>query len=845
MKRPLSKHSHAADNFVDKPKENTMRISRRTSLALFGCSLITLFSPVLFSQSGGITGTIVNSDDQSPLSNVHVSLIDKSIETSTNAVGKFEITDLPAGTYTLQASHVGFKTFRSSVTVAAMHVILDIQLDLKLVGMSEVVISGYRESYATGDNYSASRINAPMMSLPLSTGQITNKLLVDQNCINMNDALRNVSGVTTEFGGPHPLVVNIRGFNASIFKDGFRIGGCNNLAPGGDDLPISSIAVDRIEVLKGPSTILYGRGEPGGIVNFVSKQPQMDPVYSLEAMTGSFQQYRVGGSATGSLFNQESILYRFDGSYEKSRSYRDVVNTSAYFLKPSFAVDVSGKTKLYLTGEFAQSTFTPDHGVLMLPSMSSTGQLSGSFAPVSSRSYYFGESADNTDQKQQRAVVDVEHIVTPDWTLRAGLNYEHVQQQSTYEMDLFYSFNGFLPPGFPPGSLPSNMSLRGLNNMNSTRNDYCARLENHLRVRHSLFGADVAHGILVVADVLQIDTRYFMDYVPNQVLDPVTGNRIFMRIPVSFHEENFARSKDFGFSVQDLISIGGSWHFLLGGRYESNRVDVTQLAASSTRDTSMYNQSSGFAPRFGALYQVSDGLSLYASYMGSYQSPGADYGVWDIPADLKPERAFQTEAGVKIELLNKRALLTASVFMIKKYDVISSERNPAGVSPYTLYFNIGKEDAQGIDIDLIGEVTSNFRVSAAYNTQTMKFTNPKRLIVDGKQRYGTPAYSGNLWAVYEFSGGLLGGLGLGGGASTRSSVFVNDANEAEVPAYTTVDAIAFYQIPHLRFQLNLNNITNALGYGVSNIGGFGNPTSAFFVMPIPPFRTSFTVRFQY
>ncbi|RPI03592.1 MAG: TonB-dependent receptor [Ignavibacteriae bacterium] len=802
---------------------------------------IFLFSASLLAQSGSISGKIVNADDQTPLSSVNISLLDKAMDASTNSEGVYELANVPAGVYTLQASSVGYKLIRLQVTVADSKVNLDIQLKPEPIGMNEVVISGYRETYSTGDNYSALRMNAPMMTLPLSTAQVTNKLLTDQNIINMNEALRNVSGVATEFGGPHPLVVNIRGFNASVFKDGFKIGG-GGTSGGGDDLPVSSISVDRIEVLKGPSTILYGRGEPGGIINFISKQPQMESGYTVEAMTGSFQQYRLGGSATGPLLS-ESVLYRVDGSYEKSNSYRDEVKSNTYFVKPSFALNVSEETKVYLTGEISRSEFTPDRGVLMLPSVSADGIFSASFAPISSRSYFFGLPTDNTDQNQQRVVAEVEHIITPDWTVRLAANYEYVTQWSLYEVDYFYTYKGTMPAGIPAGTFPPNWSIRLHSDLNSNRTDYGTRFESSLRLSHQLFGTRMAHGILVAADMLQIKTDLLMDYNPNQLLDVSTGTRMNVSLPMFVHEENFSKSKDYGISFQDLITIDERWHLLLGGRYENNSIDVTQLAAYTTTPKSTKNESSGFVPRLGVLYQFYDNMSLYASYMGSYQTPGADYGLWDIPADLKPERAYQAETGVKLELLNKRALLSASVFMIDKYDVIASENNPAGVSPYKLYYNIGKEDAQGFDIDVVGEVTSNLRVSAAFNAQKMKFTNPKKIIVDGKQRYGTPTYSGNVWAVYEFNNGLFNGLGIGGGASTRSEVFVNDANEAKVPAYTTFDAVTYYEFAKLRFQLNFYNITNELSYNVGN-GGGGNPTAFLLLMPSAPFRTTLSVRYQ-
>jgi iron complex outermembrane recepter protein len=465
-------------------------------------------------------------------------------------------------------------------------------------------------------------------------------------------------------------------------------------------------------------------------------------------------------------------------------------------------------------------------------------------APISSRSYFYGDPTDQTDQRQQRTVAEVEHVITPDWTLRIAANYEHVQQQSAYMWDWFYMFQGVDHPLFAPGTLPANSLIRLYDEMTSTRTDLGTRVENYIHLQHSLFGTDVTHGILVIADALKIETALNIDYTPNQIMDPSTGTRTTIPVPVVPHEENYAVSNDYGISVQDLITIGGRLHLLLGGRFESNVVDITQLVAFSTVPTSANNRSTGFVPRLGALYQLYDNLSVYASYMGSYQSPGADYGLWDLTSGLKPERAYQTEAGAKLELFDKRALITASVFTINKYDVIASEFF-RGVPPTVTYYNIGKEDAQGVDLDVVGEVSSNLRFTGAVNAQTMKFTNPKKLIVDGKHRYGTPTYTGNLWALYEFNDGPLNGLGIGGGASTKSSVFVNDANEAEVPAYTTLDAVAFYGYSNLRFQMNVYNITDALAYGVAGIGGFGDPTFPYLVLPIAPVRVNFTVRYQF
>jgi len=231
--------------------------------------------------------------------------------------------------------------------------------------------------------------------------------------------------------------------------------------------------------------------------------------------------------------------------------------------------------------------------------------------------------------------------------------------------------------------------------------------------------------------------------------------------------------------------------------------------------------------------------------MGSYQSPGGDFGLWDMPASLKPERAYQSEAGAKFEFLDKRVLLTTSVFLIDKYDVITWKRNPSLQLPLYIYYNSGMENAGGFDVDLVGQVSSNLKVSASFNTQTMKFTNPNQAILDGKRRYGTPAYSSNLWAWYDFKSGLLKGVGVGGGVTTRSSVWANNADEVKLPSYITYDAVACYEMAHTRFQLNLCNLSNALYYSAGNDSGFGEPVWPFKIMPSAPFNMTFSVRYRF
>jgi len=188
-----------------------MNAHRRTVLHHILPLLIFVITSAVYGQNASIIGKVINAEERVPLENVSVEISDMAIRVSTNEKGVFEIRNLTSGYYTLTISRIGFRTFKTTLNVGVTNVNVDISLYPEPINMNEVVVSGYREIYKAGDNYSASRINAPMMMLPLSTGQVTGKLIDDQNILNVNEALRNISGVAVEFGGPaHPMVVNIR-----------------------------------------------------------------------------------------------------------------------------------------------------------------------------------------------------------------------------------------------------------------------------------------------------------------------------------------------------------------------------------------------------------------------------------------------------------------------------------------------------------------------------------------------------------------------------------------------------------------------------------------------------------
>jgi iron complex outermembrane receptor protein len=256
--------------------------------------------------------------------------------------------------------------------------------DAKPVKVPEIVVKDVRErdddatSYVADESSTATRTDTPLIQVPQSVGIVTQRVIEDQRAIRMEQALRNVSGVIAQSneGFASNDIAVCRGFPCAFFKNNLRNEDQNQA------LAFRDIAnVQRLEVLKGPASVLYGRNEPGGIINIMTKQPQAERYASIEQIVGSYNYYRTMVDVTGPMNESKTLLFRINGAYEDRESFRNFVQGQRYFIAPVFTWKASDKTTFTLEAEYINDRSTGDPG---LPAL---GQ---GIAPVP-RSRFLGE----------------------------------------------------------------------------------------------------------------------------------------------------------------------------------------------------------------------------------------------------------------------------------------------------------------------------------------------------------------------------------------------------------------------------------------------------------------------
>lgn len=700
-------------------------------------------------------------------------------------------------------------------------------------------VVGYYDNYARPDSYSATRLDAPLMDIPLSVTGITRDLMDDQNTIDVNDAVRATSTTTTLTGfNQRPQFFIVRGFYVFNYRDGIR-----TLLDG--SAPVNAAGLEGIEVLRGPSSILYGKGEPGGLVNFTTKRPV--PVFGGSAavnfgsnglLRGDFDVTSpLGGSAAGRLIVSG---YNTD-------SYRDSVESDAFHFNPSVSFRPGSRTTVLFAAEYIRYNHVPDQGVLVSPG--------GAIPAFFTRERYMGDPALATSRMEGlRFTGAVEHKASANWDVRfvGGTETADTEEQLSFQNLVDGGTTGYL--GF---IAPSTLLRITFDEHPHRRYDY-GRFENVFRFAHG-GGTRVAHQLLVAMDYRrdreELDTKV-RDYDLLSYVDGTTSKLLGGFLPLGqgliydFKSTTDATQKDLGIAAQDLIAIGTRVNVLAGVRVEKNTIDTVRRGTEqingfaggpivSLDSAPPQSDNTTAAPRLGVVFKASPRLSVYGSYLTAFISPVP--GMLTRSGDLlQPEYSRQLEGGVKLALRQDRIFFTASTYKTAKDDAFVFY--PEGFAE-----NAGKEESQGFELELMGAVTPDVRLIAGYTFTDMEFTEAAENLL-GKTRPGMPKHAFSSWAQYEGRQGKARGVLIGAGVTANGEVFASYPNTATLDSYVTLNAMAGYERGQWRVQLNASNLNDALGYSPSSGFFTGNDPNVnpMAAMPIAGRRitTQLTFRFR-
>jgi iron complex outermembrane recepter protein len=690
------------------------------------------------------------------------------------AEGMTEITVTQLQPTQIQVRVAGVQTVPDvQVSSGADGLVLSVTPDLGAEAETEITVTAEQEQegYRVPNASTATKTDTPVRDLPGSIQVIPQQVLKEQNLLRLNDSLRNVSGVQPDdsFGGQIDRV-NIRGFSTDTFlRDGIRQSQFSTR---------ETENIDRIEVLKGPASVLYGNLEPGGAINLVSKQPLADPYYAAELSVGSFTFVRPSFDLSGPLNADKTVLYRLNGAYEHNNGFRDFqTNTDRVFVAPALTWKISDQTDLTLDFSYLNDSRPFDEGTVAI----------GDGVADIPRDRILADANNRRRVEEFQVGYSFEHRFSDRWKLRNRFSYlssdtsdfrlahwiieddgtldrRFVANQDTYDS---FSLNTDVTGTFKTGPIEHTL-LIGLDLNRETTEGSQRRLPGHPSFFTNIF---------------------------TQVSDPLPN---VSRADLTEFGRNDSREQNrLGFYLQDQIKILENLKILLGGRFDLyDRTSVDRLFNTTTEDSVQR-----FSPRVGLVYQPIEPISLYASFSQSF-NPDDLLSVQADGSVVDPSTATQYEAGIKGEFLNQRLSATLAAYRINKTNIATTDpNNPAFSIP------VGEVRSQGIELDIVGEPIPGWNLIASYAYTDAEVTEDNFFTV-GNRVANVPLHSASLWSTYELQSGSLKGLGFGLGLFVVGDRPGDFDNSFTLPGYLRTDATLFYRRDNVRLGLNFQNLFN-------------------------------------
>ncbi|MGZ8160117.1 MAG: TonB-dependent siderophore receptor [Methylobacter sp.] len=634
------------------------------------------------------------------------------------------------------------------------------------------------KDYKITNAVTATKTDTPLMQTPVSVKVVSRQVMKDQQAITVDQVLRNVSGAVSGVGGSGTFF--LRGFgNYNVYRDGYK-----NQSQWAQTEDLAN--VERVEVLKGPGSILYGRTEPGGLINFVTKQPLDTPYYSLSQQFGSFDLYRTNVDVTGPLTANKDLAYRFNLGYQTNNTFQEFGSEERIFVAPSLRWNISDQTTSTLKVEYSD---IKENGRGMVP-------LLGNRPANIPRERNLGDPWNFQEDEYTMVSLNTEHAFNDAWKLRHRFNF------SNYALTM----SGRMAAGGGTGSAaPATGNVfRAFFAQNIDGDDYQHNFFNALELTGKFKTGFAKHTLLVGGDYYRSDYRAtsagfsLATRDTTNLYTPVHQTGAPTIFPATVSTANFTLPW-FGLYAQDQVELPYNFHLLGGLRYDNAETSGTSIGPDGgpIKDSS-YDQVS---PRGGLVWQPIPELSAYGSYTENF---GAANNFWtDKP--LPPQTAQQWETGIKTELFDGRFSGTIAYFDLKKQNV------PVQVDPRTT-LAIGEAESRGIELDLTGEILPGWNIIGAYAytpfAKTLKGSTGAGM--DGKRLHNAPVNNGSLWTTYEFQRPLLRGLKVGAGAQAVGQREIGYTETAQAPGYVSANLMVskLWKVgaSRLTTQLNVDNL---------------------------------------
>ena len=639
--------------------------------------------------------------------------------------------------------------------------------DQPLAVRSSVTVSAPPEGYAATMTRTATKTDTPLKDVPQSVTVVTRPLMQDQRMSSIADVVRYVPGVTMHQGENNRDQVVIRGNSSSadFFLDGVR-----------DDVQYyrDLYNLERVEALRGPNAMIFGRGGGGGVINRVTKTAGFTSFREVDVQAGSFGDLRASADVNQQL--SRSFALRLNGVAEDSGSFRDHVDLKRWGVAPSLAFLAGDATTVTLSYERFHDGRTADRGIT-----SWQGRPAG--VPVST---YYG----NPDDSHVKADVGL-----------ASLALEHGFGGSTLRNRTLLGDYDRGYQNYVPGAATADMSLVALtayNNATERRN-----LFNQTDLTTSLATGSVKHILLAGAEVGRQSTDNFRNTgyfngTATSILVPFSSPQT--SVPVTFRQsatdaDNHVVADVFALYAQDQVTLTREVQLLAGLRY-----DRFDLAYRNNRNGSALSRTDDLlSPRAGLVVTPVAPLSLYGSWSVSYLPASGDQfsSLTNVTQQLEPEKFTNLEAGAKWEAA-PGLLVTAAVYRLDRTNTRSTDPNEP-----TRIVQTGSQRTTGVEVGASGRVTARWSIAGGYAYQDARVTSATAAAAEGARVAMVPRHTFSLWNQVR----VVPKVGAALGVVARSAMYAAIDDRVTLPGYARLDAAVFLDLlADVRVQVNVENL---------------------------------------
>ena len=787
----------------------------------FSTLLIVFFSyfSIQAQETGTIRGKIISADGY-PLNNISIKLGKTASSSKTDTNGEFIFKNFPIGIHTITLEGIGLTKQSKEIKVVADESTFVIFILIEEINALKEIVIKIKESPNKKKETILSGLEIKPFDLPQSIQIIGNATLTQQQTIRLSDVVKNINGVYigSARGGAQESLWS-RGYDMTannMFKNGFRInsGAMPEVA-----------TLEKIEVLKGGSALLFGNVTPGGILNMVTKIPQFKKGGEIALQMGSYSFYKPSVDIYGAL--SKNSAYRFIGTYENSGSFRDNVTRERLYVNPSVLLKAGKKTEIILQGDYLKDNWTPDFG---------TGSIGKIIANVP-RNTYLGAIWSNGQTHQSSVSTLIKHKFNDNWKLNFNTslqNYERIWE-GTERIQPLENGDWYRPLGKNKAvdqMLSNQINLQGTFNTGKIKHQFFTGIDtdNSFTQAYTFVYNPTTYDLINIFD---------LNLFPQNTVIPQATNTKIVK----------TNTNRFGIYAQDLLTITDKFKVLTGLRWSWQEAIATNYnLVSNAVTTDAKRKDVAYSPKLGLVFQPTKNMSVFTSYSNSF-TPNTGVTIENEP--IAASIIDQYEIGIKKDFWRGRISTNITFYHIINSNLAqTAEFNLDGTTNTNTNIKVlnGETTSKGVEIDITAKPIEDLQIMAGYSYNDMRYSKTSGAtgsFIVGERLVRTPANTANFSLFYTVSSGKLKGVSFGtisnyigkriGGWNNTIGQTIPDRT-IPLKDFTTFDLSMGYNWNQFSIVCKMSNFTNELNYTVHE---------NYSINPIAPRQIITTIKYKF